>query len=75
MKLLKIHLRSVDEVNEFINNADIIEGEATLSDGRRTINAKSIMGVYSLDLQKQLELIINDWKDGYTLLFEKLGTD
>lgn len=25
MKSLKIHLRSIDEVNEFINNASIIE--------------------------------------------------
>lgn len=75
MKSLHIHFRSIDEVKEFINIADNIEGDATLSDGRHTINAKSIMGVYTLNLQKPLELTIKDWKDEYAMLFEKLATD
>lgn len=75
MKSLHIHLRNIDEVKEFINNAGNIEGGATLSDGRHSINARSIMGVYSLNLQKPLELTIKDWKDEYALLFEKLEAD
>ena len=75
MKSLHIRLHSIDEVKEFINIADSIEGDATLSDGRHTINAKSIMGVYTLNLQKPVELTIKDWKDEYAVLFERLGTD
>lgn len=71
MKSLHIHLQSIDEVKEFLNSADNIEGDVALSDGRYIVNAKSIMGVCSLNLQKQLELAIKDWKDEYALLFVK----
>ena len=48
-----------------------IEGEVTISCGRYIINAKSIMGIFSLDLTKSLILEIEEWKDQYETLLKK----
>ena len=75
MQSLHIRFRNLDEVKEFINIDNNIEGDVNLYDGRHTVIAKSIMGIYSLNLQNQLELTIRDWKDEYALLFEKFEAD
>ena len=48
-----------------------IEGEATLFSGRYVIDAKSIMGIFSLDLTKPMKLEIENWKDEYEELIRK----
>lgn len=48
-------LRSIEDVKEFVNTVSKIEGDATLSGGRYIVDAKSIMGIFSLDLTKQLK--------------------
>ena len=75
MQTLHIRFRNINEVKEFINIVNNIEGDVNLYDGRHTVIAKSIMGVYSLNLQNKLELTIKDWNEEYALLFEKFETD
>ena len=48
-----------------------IEGDVFLSTGRYIINAKSIIGIFSIDLSKKLELEIESWKEEYRILLEK----
>ncbi|MCI6139068.1 MAG: HPr family phosphocarrier protein [Clostridiaceae bacterium] len=45
----------MEDVKEFVNTVSKIEGDATLSGGRYIVDAKSIMGIFSLDLTKQLK--------------------
>lgn len=66
-----ITLRSIEDVKEFVNTVSKIEGDATLSGGRYIVDAKSIMGIFSLDLTKQLKLDIEEWKEEYAQLFGK----
>ena len=70
MKKCLVSLSSIDMVKEFV---EIISGcayEIDLISGRYTIDAKSIMGIFSLDLSKPIELCA--YTDNADLLFEKL---
>lgn len=55
----KISLDSITEVNDFANMIAHFHSETDLSSGRYIVNAKSIMGVFSLDLTKPLTLIVH----------------
>ena len=71
METRKICLRTFEDIKDFSNVIIKIDGKATLSEGRYMINAKSIMGIFSLDLARHLKLEIEDWKEEYAPLFEK----
>lgn len=68
---MQIYLGSTDNIKDFVNSMNKIEGEVTISCGRYIINAKSIMGIFSLDLTKSLILEIEEWKDQYETLLKK----
>ena len=70
-KSFEVMLRSVDLVKNFVNDMGKIEGNVFLSVGRYVIDAKSIMGIFSLELSKPLKLEIEKWKDEYAVILEK----
>ncbi len=60
MKSVNISLNSVDKVKNFVNIIGKQEGDFDLASGRYVIDAKSIMGIFSLDLAKPIQLDIHD---------------
>lgn len=59
MKLQKqIILDNVDKVKAFVVTVSKYPGDATLTSGRYVVDAKSIMGIFSLDLSKPIDLNI-----------------
>ena len=54
-----ISLDSIAEVNAFANMIAHFTSEIDLSSGRYIVNAKSIMGIFSLDLSKPINLNIH----------------
>ena len=52
MKTLQISLNSIDKVKSFVNDITRFENDFDLVSGRYVIDAKSIMGIFSLDLTK-----------------------
>ena len=56
MKTYMISLKSIDDVKRFVNAAAALTCEADLSSGRYVVDAKSIMGIFSLDLSKPIKL-------------------
>jgi hypothetical protein len=54
-----ILLNSIKKVKDFINTITPFEGQADIVSGRYVINAKSIMGIFSIDLANPLELNIH----------------
>lgn len=68
MKSLNVFFHSVTEVKEFVNIICNMNGEVTLSDKRYTVDAKSIMGIYCLNLLEVLVLKIEKWEEEYELL-------
>ena len=59
MKTVKISLNSIDKVKSFVNEITKFENEFYLVSGRYVIDAKSIMGIFSLDLSKPIDMNIH----------------
>ena len=60
MKTVQISLNSIDKVKSFVNAITQFEFDFDLISGRYVIDAKSIMGIFSLDLAKPLEFVVHD---------------
>ena len=50
MKEIQIKLFTIQEVREFVSQVVLVDFEVDLVQGRYIIDAKSIMGIFSLDL-------------------------
>lgn len=59
MKKVFVTLSSIDAVKVFVNEINMLPYDADLISGRYTVDAKSIMGIFSLDLSKPIELDIH----------------
>lgn len=59
MKTVQISLNSIDKVKSFVNAITQFEFDFDLISGRYVIDAKSIMGIFSLDLSKPIDLNIH----------------
>ncbi|MBE5963835.1 MAG: HPr family phosphocarrier protein [Lachnospiraceae bacterium] len=59
MKTISITLNSIDKVKSFVNDITKFDVDFDLISGRYVIDAKSIMGIFSLDLSKPIELNIH----------------
>ncbi len=57
---MKVNLNSVDKVKSFVNEVSNFATEVDLVSSRYVIDAKSIMGIFSLDLSKPIEVEIYD---------------
>ncbi len=64
MKTIKVSLDSIDKAKSFVNMLSKFDFDFDLVSGRYIIDAKSIMGIFSLDLSKPISLNIHaDGKD------------
>ena len=59
MKTVKICLNSIEKVKSFVNDITKFDVDFDLVSGRYIIDAKSIMGIFSLDLAKPIDLNIH----------------
>ena len=59
MKTVKISLNSIDKVKAFVNEISKFDCDFDLVSGRYVIDAKSIMGIFSLDISKPIDLNIH----------------
>ncbi len=51
-----IQLNAISDVKEFVNTVMLFDYDIDLVSGRYAIDAKSIMGIFSLDLSKPIKL-------------------
>ena len=56
MHTLTVKLDSIDRVKEFVRIITAFDNDFDLRSGRYTVDAKSILGIFSLDLSKPIEL-------------------
>ena len=68
MKTVQISLNSIDKVKSFVNDITKFDVDFDLVSGRYVIDAKSIMGIFSLDLSKPIDLNIHAENDIDTIL-------
>lgn len=68
MKTVKISLNSIDKVKSFVNDIAKFDVDFDLVSGRYVIDAKSIMGIFSLDLSKPIDLNIHEEDDAQEII-------
>ncbi|MBQ4160425.1 MAG: HPr family phosphocarrier protein [Clostridia bacterium] len=56
MTTFNISLNSIDSVKTFVNAVNKYSYDIDLSSGRYIVDAKSIMGIFSLDLAKPIKV-------------------
>lgn len=71
MKTVQIRLDSIDKVKSFVNIITKYDSDFDLISGRYVIDAKSIMGIFSLDLSRPIDLAIHS-DDNYDEIKEVL---
>jgi len=59
MKTFNIILRSINDVKDFVNIANKYDFDIDLTSGRYVVDAKSIMGIFSLDLSKPIRVEVH----------------
>ena len=59
MKTVKICLNSIEKVKSFVNDITKFDVDFYQVSGSYVIDAKSIMGIFSLDLSKPIDLSIH----------------
>jgi len=62
METVYVNLKGVEGVKRFVDTVSKIEGEFSLVEGKYIVDAKSIIGILSLDLSETIRLDI-DTKD------------
>ena len=60
MKTVQISLNSIGKVKSFVNAITQFDFDFDLISGRYVIDAKSIMGIFSLDISKPIDLNIHN---------------
>ena len=60
MKSAKIRLSTIAEVRDFVNIVTAFDGDVDLVSGKYTVDGKSIMGIFSLDLLDPITVNVED---------------
>ena len=71
MKQTQIKLMNIADIREFVNIVSAFDGEVDLLSGRYIVDAKSIMGIFSLDLLSPITVQTDS--DNADELFSKLS--
>lgn len=73
MKEFNLKLSTIKDVQDFVRDLTAYSGDADLESGRYIVDAKSIMGIFSLDLQSPIKLILReDGAQGEAELLQKI---
>ncbi|MBQ2798766.1 MAG: HPr family phosphocarrier protein [Ruminiclostridium sp.] len=72
MKTATIRINTINDVKNFVTIVTKCSYDVDIVSGRYAIDAKSIMGIFSLDLSKELELRVHS--DNCEELIEELDS-
>lgn len=70
MKNMQIKLTNIQDVRDFVNMVVLVDYEVDLEQGRYIVDAKSIMGIFSLDLLSPINVVAHS--DSASEFFAKL---
>lgn len=59
MRSCEITLSSINDVKNFVNIINRYDFDADLTSGRYVVDAKSIMGIFSLDLSRPIKIQVH----------------
>ena len=61
---MRVKLSTPEDISRFVEIASRYKQDMELVLGRYIVDAKSILGILSLDLSKPLDLVVSDYVDG-----------
>ncbi len=70
--MIKVLLNDIKTVNEFVRITGGLMSEVDAISGRYVVNAKSIMGLLSLDISKPIEVNVREVIASEKIQFESL---
>ena len=70
-----ILLDTIDKIADFIKVVSKIEYDVDLVKGRYTVDAKSVVGVFTLDLSKEAKIIIHTDDESVLYKFNEWRVD
>jgi phosphotransferase system HPr-like phosphotransfer protein len=59
MKAFNIMLKTINDVKDFVNIVSNYDFDVDLTSGRYVVDAKSIMGIFSLDFNKPIRVEVH----------------
>ncbi len=59
MTTMKIRLSTINDVKDFVNAVTLCDYDVDLVSGKYVIDAKSIMGILSLDLAQPVNMVVH----------------
>ena len=59
MKEFTVRIETIDDVKKFVSTVMTFDYDIDIVSGRYAVDAKSIMGIFSLDLTKELRLVVH----------------
>lgn len=71
MKSVNIFFHSITDIKEFVDIVSNMKGSVMLSDQKYSVDAKSVMGIYCLNLSEMLQLEMEDWEEKHERLLAK----
>lgn len=69
MQQVLVKFEDVDQVRNFVNTVSAVEANFELGSGSRIVDAKSILGVFALDLARPQRLI---WDSDDSAILEEI---
>ena len=60
MKTFNLMINSINDVKDFVNIVSKYDFDVDLTSGRYVVDAKSIMGIFSLNLSKPIKVEVHD---------------
>lgn len=76
MTSFKIKLSTINDVKEFVNAVTLCDYDVDLVSGKYVIDAKSIMGIFSLDLSQTVDVVVHtDECGGFVESIKKFISD
>lgn len=72
MNTIQILLNTIDKVKSFNRDILFFDSDIDLVQGRYTVDGKSIMGIFSLNLSEPIKVIIHEENGELNSITEKL---
>lgn len=73
MYKVNVQLTSINDVKEFVNAACKQMCDIDIISGRYVIDAKSIMGIFSIDLAKPVTVSVNGTEEEFKVFCEAIS--
>ena len=68
---MKVKINDVNKIKQVCEVCNQFVDDVYAISGNYRVNAKSILGLFSLDLSKEVELVIDSYKDSVVSDFKK----